>query len=215
MLHLKKLMVFHQDQLISIFSREFSSPIFKVVETNNQPFFLLHWGDHECSPGAHLGGVVGFGEVTTCWWVLWMLIDEINISNNSIYVGMGLTVWSCLAGIGNTFGFWKNATTREPIRTHRISSQAQTQRVADATVEAFTAAVSLWFLVWPYSDHLRDRKALVFGNFWVQMQTMGMITVKGTLEIVHCSISASVARTDHIISCYIFSYLYLILFFDL
>ena len=76
--------------------------------------------------------------------------------------------------------------------------------MADATVEAFTAAVSLCFLVWPYSDHLRDRKALVFGNFWVQMQTMGMITVKGTLEIVHCSISASVAHTDHIISCYIF-----------
>ena len=103
-----------------------------------------------------------------------------------------------------SWGFLHRNSSQSSQGSPEFPSQAQTQRVADATVEAFTAALSLWFLVWPYTDHLRDRKASVFGNFWVQMQTMGMITVKGTLEIVHCSISASVAHTDHIISCYIF-----------
>ena len=35
-------------------------------------------------------------------------------------------------------------------RVHLNPSQAQTQRVADATVEAFTAAVSLWFWYGPF-----------------------------------------------------------------
>ena len=55
-------------------------------------------------------------------------------------------------------------------RVHLNASQAQTQRVADATVEAFTAAVFGRFLVTD-ADHGNDPR------------------VQGTPEFANCSIS--------------------------